>query len=192
MSKDFIGIYENIYSEEFCKRTIEYYENLANAGFGCKRKPNENIVPLSKQDETVFAIDEPIIGLSGTKELFAEFNSTFWGIGYNLYAEDFSSLKSFEAHNIFAARVQKTTIGGGYHAWHCEDSSRETSNRILAWTVYLNDVDEGGETEFLYQHLRLKPKQGTLAIWPSGFTHTHRGNPPLSNTKYIITGWVEF
>lgn len=26
----------------------------------------------------------------------------------------------------------------------------------------------------------------------AGFTHTHRGNPPISGTKYIITGWVEF
>jgi len=24
------------------------------------------------------------------------------------------------------------------------------------------------------------------------FTHTHRGNPPLSNTKYIMTGWLEY
>jgi len=60
------------------------------------------------------------------------------------------------------------------------------------WMVYLNDVEEGGETEFLYQHKRLKPEQGTLVIWPASFTHTHRGNPPLSNDKYIVTGWTEF
>ena len=54
------------------------------------------------------------------------------------------------------------------------------------------DRDEGGETEFLYQSMRVKPKQGTLLIWPAAFTHTHRGNPPLSNEKYIVTGWTEF
>jgi len=26
----------------------------------------------------------------------------------------------------------------------------------------------------------------------AAFTHTHRGNPPLSNAKYIVTGWTEF
>jgi hypothetical protein len=57
--------------------------------------------------------------------------------------------------------------------------------------LYLNDVEEGGETEFLYLKKRIKPQQNRLLIWPAGFTHTHRGNPPLSNNKYIITGWVE-
>ena len=54
--------------------------------------------------------------------------------------------------------------------------------------VYLNDVEEDGETEFLYQELKLKPKKGRVVIWPGSFTHLHRGNPPRS-TKYIATGW---
>jgi hypothetical protein len=58
--------------------------------------------------------------------------------------------------------------------------------------VYLNDVQNGGETEFLYQSLRIKPTKGTAIVWPSEFTHTHRGNPPLSNNKFIITSWFEF
>ena len=33
------------------------------------------------------------------------------------------------------------------------------TKRTLAWMVYLNDVEEGGETEFLYQELKLKPSK---------------------------------
>ena len=55
--------------------------------------------------------------------------------------------------------------------------------------VYMNDVDEGGETEFLYQQKKIKPKTGRVVIFPASFTHQHRGNPPMSN-KYIITGWL--
>ena len=55
---------------------------------------------------------------------------------------------------------------------------------------YLNDVQEGGETEFLYQKTRFKPKRNMGLLWPGSFTHTHRGNPPLSETKYVLTGWI--
>ena len=53
-------------------------------------------------------------------------------------------------------------------------------------------MEEGGETEFLYQSLRVSPKKGTVIIWPSGYYHTHRGNPPLSGVKYLATGWLEY
>tara|TARA_R110000744_G_scaffold273840_1_gene387054 strand:+ start:1464 stop:2063 length:600 start_codon:yes stop_codon:yes gene_type:complete len=86
-------------------------------------------------------------------------------------------------------KLQKTPISGGFHGWHCENAHIETLSRVLAWTIYLNDVDEGGETEFLYQSERVKAKKGKTTIFPSGFMHTHRGNPPISNEKYILTGW---
>ena len=55
---------------------------------------------------------------------------------------------------------------------------------------YLNDVKEGGETEFYHQKIKIKPKAGTLVLFPAGFTHTHKGNMPISNDKYIITTWL--
>ena len=42
-----------------------------------------------------------------------------------------------------------------------------------------------------FQKYNMKPEKGLLLFWPSDFTHTHRGNPPLKETKYIMTGWVE-
>jgi hypothetical protein len=62
----------------------------------------------------------------------------------------------------------------------------------MAFTIYLNDVEEGGETEFLYQSIRVKPKKGRIVIWPSGFPFIHRGNPPISGEKYLITSWMLF
>ena len=32
--------------------------------------------------------------------------------------------------------------------------------------VYLNDVTEGGETEFLYQKCRFKSEKNTMLVWP--------------------------
>ena len=88
-------------------------------------------------------------------------------------------------------KIQKTRMTEGYHNWHSEHTSKMQDIRtILAFMVYLNDVDEGGETEFLYQSKRIQPRRNMFIIWPAGFTHTHRGNPPLSGEKYVITGWI--
>lgn len=66
------------------------------------------------------------------------------------------------------------------------------------WTtmIYLNDVEEGGETYFKYLKLRLKPKQGTLVAWNNLYKNgipnpktMHEACPPISGNKYVITKW---
>ena len=93
--------------------------------------------------------------------------------------------------------IQRYTAGtGGYPYWHCElypkDASCETLHRTVLWTIYLNDAFEEGETEFLYQQRKIKPKTGSLLIAPTAFTHTHRGNKPIGGDKYIATSWLLF
>jgi hypothetical protein len=116
----------------------------------------------------------------------------FWGDCYKQYAEKYSILSTLAEHKSYTMKIQKTQPGQGYHIWHAETTNRETGNRLLTWTVYLNDEFEAGETEFLYQHYRYKPQKGDCIIFPAAYTHTHRGNPPIGGDKYIITGWVEF
>ena len=60
----------------------------------------------------------------------------------------------------------------------------------MLWTIYLNGGFRGGETEFLYQNRRIAPKTGSLLIAPTAFTHTHRGNMPKGEDKYIATSWI--
>jgi hypothetical protein len=99
---------------------------------------------------------------------------------------------SITTYNVLTSvrqKLQKTPVGGGYHTWHCEDFAITSSNRILVWSIYLNDVEEGGETEFLYLNKRIKAEKGVTVIFPANFVATHRGNPPISNDKYLLTGW---
>lgn len=90
--------------------------------------------------------------------------------------------------------IQKYVAGsGGYPHWHCEiapETSLEGLHRLVLWMYYLNDVEVGGETEFYFQHRAIRPKKGTVVIAPAGFTHTHRGNVPVSGDKYILTSWL--
>jgi hypothetical protein len=94
-------------------------------------------------------------------------------------------------------KMQRYARGvGGYPHWHSEIfpevESSEALHRVLFWLCYLNDVTSGGETEFLYQGVAVRPRTGRMVIAPAGFTHTHRGNVPLSHAKYVLASWVLF
>ena len=105
------------------------------------------------------------------------------------YCDTYFALQN--AHLISTdVKFQRTIPGGGYHMWHYENGSYECSARELTWMIYLNDVDEGGETEFVHQPRRIKPTKGTVVIFPAAYTHTHRGGLLLGEQdKYIVTGW---
>ena len=109
------------------------------------------------------------------------------------WGEEYPLIGSGMVKDLFVSqlKMQKTRPTEGYHSWHCEYNNQlENVRTALAFMVYLNDVDEGGETEFLYQSKRIAPKFNRFVCWPAGWTHIHRGNPPLSNEKYVVTGWV--
>ena len=104
------------------------------------------------------------------------------------YIEAVSILKPYK-FLLFDMKIKKIPIGGGFHSWHFENGSIPYAQRKFVVQLYLNDDFEGGETEFLYQNRREIPRQGDVLIFPAGFTHTHRGNPPIGGDKYIVTSW---
>lgn len=121
-----------------------------------------------------------------------------------LQAEDFAAMDDKAVADLArvclrpgAINLQWYSAGeGGYPYWHCElyprDASAETLHRHLLWTLYLNDGFEEGETEFLFQQIKVKPRTGSLLIAPTAFTHTHRGNRPQNGDKFIATSWILF
>jgi len=87
--------------------------------------------------------------------------------------------------------LQKYEPGEGFKSWHCERLGIPQQTRCLVFMTYLNDVPAGG-TEFLYQKMTAPAKKGLTLIWPSDWTHTHRGQISQEHKKYIITGWLNY
>lgn len=88
--------------------------------------------------------------------------------------------------------IQRTNPGEFYH-WHIDGGSHEFSHRQLVAVWYLNDVKgPGGETEFSYQQVKVKPEAGKVVIFPPFWTHEHRGVELQKGVKYIATTWVVF
>ena len=193
--KDFIGVFGNVASKEYCQKVIEQFELRQKLNQVKNRQNHDNVIKTVKDNNFYFPIDEitnESIAFESDEYILKEFN-TIAANCYNLYNERYGVLQNVENHKMAQSiKIQKTLPSEGYHVWHCEHADLLSSRRLLLVMLYLNDISEGGETEFLYQSLRLRPREGTLVIVPSSFTHTHRGNPPLSGTKYMINGWIEF
>ena len=88
--------------------------------------------------------------------------------------------------------IQRYKPNEGYFAKHYERSGPATVYRHLAFMTYLNDVNDRGQTEFVYQKLKIKPETGLTLLWGCDWTFTHRGITSPTETKYITTGWFSY
>ena len=187
--EDFILVEENFLPKEECNNIIDHFHFLRDHNLSYFRNNNNH---FEQKDEAVapFATASlDILNIDELNDWLVPFNEKFQKV-YDQYDRLFDVGIKEIPHNNHFIKIQKTEPGEGYHIWHCENNSSGYQNRICAWILYLNDVEEGGETEFLFQKSRVKPKTGTFILWPGGFTHPHRGNPPLTGTKYVMTGWT--
>jgi len=64
------------------------------------------------------------------------------------------------------------------------------NKRWISAIVYLNDDYEGGELEFVHFGVKIKPKKGSLVIFPSNYAYAHIAHTVTSGTKYAIVTWL--
>jgi hypothetical protein len=179
--------YSNAFSKDFCNNVIEIFERMHSERQTYSRNS------LSKNSDDRVSYDWAPHGQMHyyhhdvVQAFYAGINSC-----YDQYIEKYAMLKEVSRHSPKGMCIQRTSPHQGYHVWHVESEGNFSVSRVVAYTLYLNDVEEGGETEYLYQGLKVKPEAGKVVIWPSGWTHPHRGNPIYTGFKYIITGWYTY
>ncbi|ANU08316.1 prolyl hydroxylase family protein [Paraurantiacibacter namhicola] len=89
-----------------------------------------------------------------------------------------------------------------HHDWFHQDSSywdREMARggqRCITAMAFLNDVEEGGTTDFTEVGLSVTPQTGALLVWNNAdadgvpnLDTMHAGTPVIRGVKYIFTRW---
>ena len=89
-------------------------------------------------------------------------------------------------------RIKRYRTGIGNFLDHVDVGDSISARRFLVFFVYLNDVAEGGGTEFPDLDLTISPECGKLLVFPSIWTFLHRGNIPISNDKYILGSYKHY
>jgi|SRR5210317_491690 len=185
---NFIGVYDNYVTKEECNKAIQIYEQQNKFNNTLNRIDGEKASILSKQDQQFYAGPNNIdVWWEFLKPMILNFD-----LAWNHYCEHTGAKDAYGQQFFYTGlKIQKTLPTEGYHVWHIEHGKGHANEpRAFVFSIYLNDVEEGGETEFLHFSKRTKPKTGRIVIWPAGFPYVHRGNPPLSGEKYILTSWM--
>lgn len=171
-------------NESVCDELINYYNALDNLHHPGVTAGGVNV---NAKDTTDLQVTHCIHD-TRTEKYFIGLN---YMLGSYMNCWNKSCITDFNIETDFHCNIQSYKPGAAYFAQHCERdrASLNVVNRILAWMTYLNDVEEGGETFFVIQDVKIKPKKGLTVIWPADWTHTHKGLPAPKETKQIITGW---
>lgn len=170
-----------------CDRIIQYHDNCLTKTAGClglgDGKYGVNKEWKDSTDST----------LNNNPELMSQYGQMLQGC-INNYIAKYTWAAKCRFSNQETTNIQHYAPEGGYHAWHAERLTYEFPNchRHLVYITYLNDVTDAGETEFLYQKLKIKPEKGLTIIWGTDWTFTHRGVASPTQDKYIVTGWLHY
>ena len=80
----------------------------------------------------------------------------------------------------------------GWFIEHQDQAQGPNSQRQFGIVLYLNDVEEGGQTYFGELDLGIKAERGKMIIFPANYLFRHEGQKPISCDKYAITAFMNF
>ena len=181
--ENFISTYPNAFSSEECKTIIDDI----NSSYLIPGTVIDGIVCTKMKDS------------SDLHRNLSDVSTTSAIIGNTLRSclEDYKKkhpqvtlIQEWEIINGY--NLQKYNPGQGYHISHCENGGGAGLQRVLAWMIYLNTVNDGGGTSFDNYNIQTKAVEGLLLIWPAYWTHFHHGIVSPTETKYIATGWCSY
>ena len=200
--ENFIREYRNQFPDSFCDQLIDLLEDnekTGNTHQGVSGKNNLNVDKKDSVDLDLLPGQTP----GADQQLFLKFDSFLYEpvtnyvnsfivnhLGQKDYLTEEDARKSFVL--LQPPKLKRySSPHQGFHAWHQDWGIQPIqARRMLVVMTYLNDVEEGGETAFFHQDLKVKPEKGKMVIFPPYFTHMHKGMKPISNDKYICNLYI--
>ena len=179
---DFIEIYPNALDAATCHSIIEFFEQSS------AKIPSatgiSGIVHAVRRSQGVLL--DPQSGGPFFQAVLAALQRSFAA-----YVAKYQELRLqqsvFESFGIY--RYLNESEG---YDWHSDGMDLGLRYRFVSAVLYLNSVAQGGETEFRYQNRKITAQEGTVVLFPSGWTHIHRGCPPRSGPKYVLVTWTRY
>jgi prolyl 4-hydroxylase len=116
--------------------------------------------------------------------------------------ERVTNITNIPEENSEYLQLLKYEVGEFYQEHHDyipHGTERQSGVRMITVYLYLNDVEEGGGTNFPELGLTVQPKRGRALIWPSVLDEApdekddrteHQALPVIKGVKYGANAWI--
>lgn len=150
------------------------YNNVTNDGIISDYRSSKSIpiTSIAKSGENTF------------KKIHNEIYDVVWSAAipyiYKFNIEGFIDSDYFD--------ILKYSSGDKYNSHY---DGPTITGRSVSILIYLNDNYSGGEIEFDFFDLKIKPTAGSMIIFPSNYAYRHTAHPVIDGEKYVIVSWLK-
>ena len=189
---DYIKVYENALPDDLCDGLIQQFDQSPEVG--------EEIEEVDGEDgkgKLLIRIHQELnlAKVEGFKEQIQPVLMKITELAVGKYQSELPVRTFPKEIGAEVFRVKKYRGGPDfedYFAYHVDVNSHSSARRYLALCWYLNDVEKGGETFFPHPNVRIKPRKGRLAMYPSLWAWPHSEEHPQSGDKYVLRTYLHY
>lgn len=191
----FYRIYDQALPPDLCRTLIKTFDE-DTAGQEPGKLLNDSY-PQTLKVSTDIHIGDRLIDERG-RHLWAHLDSMLFDrvqATWESYQKDVPALRFVSPERGYrdtGYQIQRYEKGKGKFGPHVDAGSVASSTRVAAAVIYLNTVEEGGGTRFVYHDETIDAVEGRILWFPAAWTHVHQGLIPLSGPKYIVSTFMRY
>ena len=182
--KDYIRTYDSVFTRDFCDATIVAFSKSDSIYLDREQRPSYTHLNISQR----FHAQDPLwMGIQ--RKLSDDFTKVL-----RQYIQDVDMIPDLPVKYGYEEFRMKKYENNNYDEFrpHVDVGDHATARRFLVVFLYLNDVEEGGETDFPKLGVSIKPECGKILVFPPTWQYRHAGKIPVSNDKYIIGSYLHY
>jgi hypothetical protein len=176
---DYIRTYDNALSADFCGKVVERFESDPS-----RQERNGGNIRSGLAESSWLEIDFSDLQEFNFRNMVVNCLKHYKSV----YERDCGIRPPLPDPTDLAPLIVKRYDPGGSDWFQPHfDSIAEVANRYMVFLWYLNEVEVGGETEFVDLGISSTAETGKLLIFPPYWMYRHAGQRPISNPKYILS-----
>lgn len=184
---DYIRVYHDVIPIQFCRDLIVKFDEHPNV--------IEGAVNTEKGDHIKDIRSCTELNVSHQEDLKNHHNylTQIGQVALAKYRTDVKHAILPERYGLEAFRMKKYAPEREDHfSLHVDVADYASARRFVAFFWYLNDVEQGGETYFPDMNINVRPRAGSLLMFPPLWMYPHVGQKPISNNKYIVGSYAHY